>query len=155
MMRAGLLCIAVLVSASTIAAVGPPTNVEATAKKAKKVVVATVTDVDSSFATNRFGDQLIVSRVTVNVEETLKGQHADVVALTVEGGTVGDLTLRVSDLPQFRRGERAVLFLDGDFNDHQPTDRGDGVLKLDSAENVLGTTVSLDTIRRSVRAAGK
>jgi hypothetical protein len=155
MMRAGLLCIAVLVSASTITAVGPPTNVEARAKKAKKVVVATVTDVDSSFSTNRFGDQLIVSRVTVNVEETLKGQHADVVALTVEGGTVGDLTLRVSDLPEFRRGERAVLFLDGDFNDHQPTDRGDGVLKLDSAENVFGTNVSLDTIRRSVRAAGK
>jgi hypothetical protein len=155
-MRVGMLCMAVLVSVSSVAAaIGPETGLDARAKKAKRVVVATVVDVDSSFATNQHGDQLIVSRVTLNVEETLKGQHAEVVAVTVEGGTVGDLTLRVSDLPELRRGERAVMFLDGGFNDHVPTDRGQGILKLDRTDHVQGSTVSLDNVRRIVRAAGQ
>ena len=40
------------------------------------MVVAQVVDVQSRFATNRFGDQLIVSHVVLDVAETLKGPAA-------------------------------------------------------------------------------
>ena len=76
------------------------------------MVVAQVVDVQSRFATNRFGDQLIVSTVVLDVAETLKGQAARTLNVEIEGGTVGDLTLKVSDLPSFRPGDRAMFFLD-------------------------------------------
>ena len=41
----------------------------------------------------------IVSNVLLDVSETLKGAPAAQFRMAVKGGAVGDLTLRVSDLP--------------------------------------------------------
>src|SRR5204863_8510432 len=79
-----------------------------------KVDDARISGVHSTFATNRFGDQLIVSNAVLEVLETLKGAPQAVTTVTVEGGTVGDLTLRVSDMQELKEGDRAVFFLDAD-----------------------------------------
>ena len=155
-MKAGVMCVAMLASAAALSAsVGPPGAIGERAKKAQKIVVATVVGVESSFGLSQHGDQLILSRVTLDVEETLKGSHAEAVAVTLEGGTVGDVTLKVSDMPMLRPGERAVMFLDSRFNEHVPTDRGNGVLKLDRGNKVDGTAVTLDDVRKIVRGAGR
>jgi hypothetical protein len=87
------------------------------------------------------------------VEETLKGVHNQVVTVTLEGGTVGELTLKVSDMPTLRPGDRAVLFLDAAAGgEHVPHRRGLGVLALDQANRVTGTAVTLDQIRETVRS---
>jgi hypothetical protein len=140
---------------SASASLDPPVDVGQQAKGAKKVVVATVTDVNAAFGENEFGDRLILSQVTLRVDETMKGAHEPSVVLSVEGGTVGDLTLTVSDMPKMERGERAVLFLDeaqANRGGHVPRGRGAGVLKLDADDRVAGTAVSLDDVRKAVKA---
>src|SRR5687768_3370080 len=94
------------------ASVESKVDVKERANGAKKVVLATVSDVESEFGQNDFGDSVILSRVALRVEETMKGPHEATLAVTIEGGTVGDLTLEVSDMPKMETGDRAVLFLE-------------------------------------------
>jgi hypothetical protein len=117
-------------------------------------VVARVLDVRAQFATNQFGDQLIVSTAVVEVVETLKGAVAITLQVEVEGGTVGDLTLKVSDLPSLAPGERAILFLDnGNDNVLRPHERGRGILKLSQGDRVDNSAITLADVRQQVRAA--
>jgi hypothetical protein len=102
---------------------------------------------------NEFGDRLIVSVLRVVVSETLKGQPLPTLDVEVEGGTIGELTLRVSDQTPFSSGERAVFYLKrtarGTFVPHL---RGEGLLKLDAANRVPGSSLTLEQIRREVAA---
>jgi hypothetical protein len=66
----------------------------------------------AAFEKNEFGDELIVSHAVVEVDQNLKGSAPTAfVDVDVEGGTVGELTLKVSDLPSVERGDRGVFFL--------------------------------------------
>ena len=153
-MKSWLAVALVWVSASTVhAEVGPPTDLAAHSRAAGKVVVARIASVHSAFASNRFGDQLIVSNAVLEVLETLKGAPQAVTTVTVEGGTVGDLTLKVSDMQMLKEGERAVFFLDADGNGQVPHGRGRGILKLDDADNVKGSTITLKQVKDAVRGA--
>ena len=120
------------------------------ARGAERVVVGQVASVDPIWQVNEFGDRLIVSVVRVAVEETLKGQSQPEVGVEVEGGTVGDLTLHVSDLASFTPGERAVFYLKrnsrGVFVPHL---RGQGLLKLDRSDRVYNSSLTLAEIRRT------
>jgi uncharacterized protein (DUF1684 family) len=153
-MKSWLAVAMVCISASTVRAeVGPPTDLAAHSRGAGKVVVARITGVHSTFATNRFGDQLIVSNAVLEVLETLKGAPQAVTTVTVEGGTVGDLTLRVSDMQELKEGERAVFFLDADGLGNVPHGRGRGILKLDDGDNVKDSNLTLQQVKDAVRGA--
>ena len=153
-MKSWLAVAMVCISASTVRAeVGPPTDVAAHSRGAGRVVVARVSTVHSSFATNRFGDQLIVSNAVLEVLETLKGNPQAVTTVTVEGGTVGDLTLKVSDMQELKEGDRAVFFLDADGLGNVPHGRGRGILKLDDDDRVEGSDITLDQVKTAVRGA--
>lgn len=153
-MKSWLAVALVCVSASTVRAeVGPPTDIAAHSRGAGKVVVARISGVHSTFATNRFGDQLIVSNAVLEVLETLKGAPQAVTTVTVEGGTVGDLTLRVSDMQELKEGERAVFFLEADGAGNVPHGRGRGILKLDDDDKVKGSTLTLEQVKNAVRGA--
>jgi hypothetical protein len=144
----------VCASAATVSAeVGPPQDLAAHSRGAGKIVVARISDVHASFVTNRFGDQLIVSNAVLDVLETLKGVPGAVTTVTVEGGTVGDLTLRVSDMQELKAGDRAVFFLDSNGNGHVPHGRGQGILKLDDDDNVKGSKLTLEHVKDAVRGA--
>jgi len=123
--------------------------------ESQTVVVATATEITPRWAVNAHGDQLIVSRVRLRVEEALKGQAADVTDMEVEGGTLNGVTLRVSSFPEMRSGDRAVLFLDKAGTVHVPHARGQGILKIDDNNIVKGSRISLDDIRRVARAAAR
>ena len=119
------------------------------ARGAERVVVGRVASVAPVWQVNEFGDRLIVSVVRVVVNETLKGQALPTLDVEVEGGTIGEVTLHVSDETSFSPGERAVFYLKrtarGTFVPHL---RGDGLLKLDASNRVAGSTVTLGDIRR-------
>jgi hypothetical protein len=121
------------------------------ARGAERVIVGRVAAVDPVWRVNEFGDRLIVSVVRVAVDQTLKGETQSAVDVEVEGGTIGGLTLRVSDLTTFTAGERAVFYLKrsprGAFVPHL---RGQGLLKLDRSDRVPGSSLTLDEIRRTV-----
>jgi hypothetical protein len=125
------------------------------ARGADRVVVGRVTSVTPQWQVNEFGDRLIVSTVHVAVTETLKGDATPTVDVDVEGGTIGSLTLHVSDQLTFAAGERATFFLTrtarGRFVPHL---RGQGLLKLDGSNRVPGSSLTLEQIRRAV-AAGR
>ena len=73
------------------------------------IVRAEVVEQRSEWITTRDG-RVIVTRLTFRVEETLKGTPRLQLLLEFLGGTVGDMTMRFSDVPTFDVGERAVLF---------------------------------------------
>jgi hypothetical protein len=132
-----------------------PVPLSERARGAERVVVGRVVSVTPEWQVNEFGDRLIVSVVRVSVSETLKGEAAPFVDVEVEGGTIGTLTLHVSDQLSFAPGERATFFVRrnrrGKFVPHL---RGQGLLKLDTANRVPGSSLTLDRIRREV-AAGR
>ena len=125
------------------------------ARGAERVVVGRVAAIDPQWQVNEFGDRLIVSVVRVAVSETLKGEAAPSLDVEVEGGTIGTLTLHVSDQAPLSLDDRATFFVRrnrrGAFVPHL---RGQGVLKLDSANRVPGSGLTLEQIRREV-AAGR
>ena len=122
------------------------------ARGAERIVVGTVASVGPVWRVNEFGDRLIVSVVRVTVNETLKGPTQPTVDVEVEGGTIGDVTLRVSDLVSFTPGERAVFYLKrnprGAFVPHL---RGQGLMKLDRSNRVQDSNLTLDSIRQATR----
>jgi molybdopterin-binding protein len=126
------------------------------ARGSERVVVGRVTSVATEWQTNDYGDRLIVSVVKVSVTETLKGEATSTVDVDVEGGTIGNLTLRVSDQLTFTPGERATFFIRrnarGRFITHL---RGQGAIKLDVSNRVPGTSLTLDEIRREVTGRGR
>ena len=143
--------------AVVVAQHGPPIDVTALARGADRVLVATVILVDPAFQTNEFGDELIVSRTHLRVDTVLKGGRQtddEVVVMELEGGTIGDLTLDVSDLPSLERGERAVVFLGRNSRGALvPHGRGHGILKLESSGRVTGTQLTLAAVRQAVERA--
>jgi hypothetical protein len=138
-----------------VAAQGQAPTIHDRARGADRVVVATVADATARYQRNEFGDDLIVTHARLAVEEVIKGSAGDVM-LEVEGGTVNGITMRVSDLPSVKKGERAVFFLkpgrNGEFTSHG---RGEGILKLDAANRVPGTNLTLDELRRQAKTSGQ
>jgi hypothetical protein len=120
---------------------------------AQRVVVASARSVDARWRENTYGDRVIVSRVLLDVEETLKGSASgNAIWMDLEGGTLDGFTLRVSDLPDLAAGERAVFFLDqGENGVAIPHLRGQGILKLDRDNVVTGSSLRLDAIRTLAR----
>ena len=155
-MRSVLTVLGIILTVPVLSASsGRPVDIAERAKGAETVIVGTVVDVYSSFQRNSHGDQLIVSRALVTVEETLKGQSkTTTLSVEVEGGTVGDLTLKVSDMPSLAAGHRAAFFLTtGQSGAHVPHLRGLGIVKLDSSNRVPGSSLTLSEIRRMVQAS--
>jgi hypothetical protein len=137
------------VAPAVIVASDSPTSLGATITAAPRAIVGHVTSVQSHFGSNKFGDQLILSRVNIVVDEVLKGDAVGGLQLEVEGGTVGDLTLDVSDMPKVKNGDRAVFLVSaGPNGTFEPFGRGRGILHLDAGDRVKGRTMTLDEIRR-------
>jgi len=78
---------------------------------ATHILVGKVKKVDSTYDTNRWGDFLISSGVNVKVDHVLKGILGDYVNFTVEGGTVGEMTLKVSEIPLFEEEQTKKFYL--------------------------------------------
>lgn len=126
------------------------------ARGAELVVVGRVTSSQPIWRVNAHGDRLIVSVLRVIPEETLKGVAGRAVDVEIEGGTIGALTLRVSDLPKFVPGDRAVFYVRRDTRGRLiPHLRGQGLLRLDKTNRVPDSSLSLNEIRRTVAAAGR
>ena len=146
-------CAVLLAATSGVRAQGPIPLLER-ARGAERVVVGRAASSTPRWQVNEHGDRLIVSVVRVAIEETLKGPAAAALDVEIEGGTIGDLTLHVSDQETFAPGERAVLYLRrtprGTFAPHL---RGQSLLKVDASNRVQGGPLTLDDIRRELAAA--
>lgn len=80
--------------------------------RAPDIVVATVSSRRSEWEFHG-ASRLIVTKVTLEVEQRLKGSAPRTLVVEVLGGTIGDETQRLSHVPEFRVNDRDVLFLHG------------------------------------------
>jgi hypothetical protein len=81
------------------------------ARKAEIVAVGRVSNLKSEWSPDRTH---IVTRVTLSVEEYVKGQDAATVTLTTLGGEVGEVGELYTHVPTFRQNEEVVVFLQKD-----------------------------------------
>ena len=147
------MCAALLAVASVGSAQAPIPLLER-ARSADRVVVGRAASVAPVWQVNDHGDRLIVSIVRVAIEETLKGPAASTIDVEIEGGTIGDLTLHVSDQVAFAPGERGVFYVRrtarGTFVPHL---RNQSLLKVDASNRVAGSALTVADIRRELAAA--
>ena len=112
-----------MVFIATIAfAMEVPVTLEQLTHDSDRIIRGRVMSISSHKGANEFGDELIFTDVVVRADEALKGDRSQL-KLTVEGGTVGGVTLAVSDSPQFRVGEEIVIFAKKDVSTFRPTYR--------------------------------
>ncbi|MBA2526877.1 MAG: hypothetical protein H0V18_14005 [Pyrinomonadaceae bacterium] len=79
--------------------------------QAEVIFEGTVTDVKSQWV-GEGGQRHIVSFVTLKVEDAIKGAPGLTYTVRMLGGTVGDETMKVSDSPEFKVGDRDILFVE-------------------------------------------
>src|ERR1700720_1174153 len=87
--------------------------------RAEMIFQGTVTDVRSEW-TGEGAQRHIMSYVTLNVEEAIKGNPGASVTLRMLGGTVGAETMEVSDAPKFKVGDRDILFVEHNYDQFVP-----------------------------------
>jgi hypothetical protein len=107
---AAALCATAAFSAARATTVIPPTFDELVAQ-AELIFDGTVTDVKSQWI-GEGAQRHIVSFVTVQVQDPIKGTPGESYTLRMLGGTVGEETMEVSDSPKFRVGDRDILFVE-------------------------------------------
>jgi len=96
----------------------PPTFDELVSK-AEVIFQGTVTDVRSQWI-GEGAQHRIVSYVTFNVEDAMKGTPGATYTLRMLGGTVDGETMEVTDTPKFAVGDRDVLFVENNGSQFVP-----------------------------------
>lgn len=87
-----------------------PLGIERMSELATQVVAGTIERMESTW---NHDHSRIYTRVTMRVERVLSGQAGERIVFRIPGGTVGDTTVMVSEMPHFREGETTVVFLRG------------------------------------------
>jgi hypothetical protein len=110
---AAALSLAISVRAQAPPPVGEPYSLEALVAGARVIAVTRVTNLRAAY--EYYGaSRLIVTTVTLQVEQAVKGAALRTLEVEVLGGSIGDETLRVSHVPEFKVGDRDVVFLSGE-----------------------------------------
>lgn len=120
-MKTPLFCVSALlagvVAASSTTVIQP--TFDELVSQAQIIFQGEVADRASEWEASSQGPS-IITRVTFSVANVLKGQAGTTVQLTFLGGTIGDTTLTVSDMPRFLVGDRDVLFVSPDLHAVSP-----------------------------------
>lgn len=151
-MRRAIVCTTILLaglSAVLSADVAVPTDLATRLRGASRTVVGSVARLEPRMVRTPRGDEIIVTRTWIRVEESLKGRADAFLAVDVEGGTLGDISMRASDITPLVVGERAVVLVEptaeGGWRPHR---RGLGLLRLSPDNRIRELGVSLGDVRR-------
>ena len=107
-----VLCTLLMAGVANSTTVIAPTF-ESLVSSATTIFVGEAVNVRSEWITTRDG-RAIVTRVTFKVEDVWKGAAGAMTELEFLGGTIGETTMEVVGMPQFREGQRSVLFVSDD-----------------------------------------
>jgi hypothetical protein len=82
------------------------------AKGAEVILTGRVTNVTSFYEKNAADYQIIATKATISVNETVKGTHQPTIEIYMVGGTVDGLTMRSSKADEpLKVGEQALVML--------------------------------------------
>jgi hypothetical protein len=105
-----MLCVGLAVASVRATIVIPPTF-DQLVSDAELIFQGTVTDARSQW-TGEGADRRIVTNVTFNIEDAIKGAPGRSYSIQMLGGTVDGETIEVSDTPKFKVGDRDILFVE-------------------------------------------
>jgi hypothetical protein len=109
--RVVFILIAVFIFSSNALAIMRALSTEELTINSEVVIIGEVEEKVSFWSDDR---KKIFTRVTVKIEEKIRGESLEErVEVEHEGGEIGGIGLRVSDVPSFSKGERVLLFLKG------------------------------------------
>jgi len=108
--RAAAALLAILVNVQATTVIAP--RFETLVDRAELIFTGQVIGQRSEWKNNN-GQRSIITLVTFAVQQIHKGHAESTVTLQLLGGTIGDVTLEVADIPKFKTGERVVLFIEG------------------------------------------
>jgi hypothetical protein len=149
-----------LVTAPCIASTFLDVDIPTLRTMSSSVVVARVQEVESSW--NEDGT-MIFTQVTVAVQRTLVGTHQASLTLRVPGGSVAGFSLRMAGAPEFRVGERALIFVAA-WDDGAPMVSGyaQGVSRIargqagnEMLRGGIANGMALSQLVRELRGAGR
>jgi hypothetical protein len=123
-------------------------NLKQLTDKAEKIVLGTVTDINSRWETEA-GRKLIFTSVTIGIKTYVKGLGPDIITIKIPGGKVGNITQEVSDIPRFELSEKVLLFLqEGGL---QVVGGHQGKFTIQGSK-VMGQNIPVDEFIRQIRA---
>lgn len=105
-----VLCAGLAVASVRATTVIPPTF-DQLVTDAELIFEGTVTDTRSQW-TGVGAERHIMTNVTFNIEDAIKGAPGKSYTIQILGGTVDGETMEVSDTPKFKVGDRDVLFVE-------------------------------------------
>jgi hypothetical protein len=105
-----MLCVGLAVASARATIVIPPTF-DRLVSDAELIFQGTVTDARSQW-TGEGADRRIMTYVTFNIEDAIKGAPGRSYTIQMLGGTVDGETIEVSDTPKFKVGDRDILFVE-------------------------------------------
>jgi len=109
--RVVFILIAVFIFSSNALAIMRALSTEELTMNSEVVIIGEVEEKVSFWSDDR---KKIFTRITVKIEEKVRGESLEErVEVEHEGGEIGGIGLRVSDVPSFSKGERVLLFLKG------------------------------------------
>ena len=111
-------CVAVAVNGAQATTVNPPTF-DQLVRDAESVFEGTVTKIHSEW----FGtgvERVIVTYITFDIHDSIKGAPGTSSTIRMLGGTIGDETQEVADAPRFKIGDRDILFVEHNGNQFIP-----------------------------------
>jgi len=104
-----LCCVVIGVFASGSRAVMKGLSTEELTKSADTVIIGEVADVQAQWSKD---GSSIFTIATIDVSQVVRGQTLPArISVEYEGGEVGDIGLRVSDVGTLEKGEKVLLFL--------------------------------------------
>jgi hypothetical protein len=105
-----MLCVGLAVVSVRATTVIPPTF-DQLVSDAELIFQGTVTDAHSQW-TGQGAERHIMTYVTFNIEDAIKGAPGKSYTIRMLGGTVNGQTIEVSDTPKFKVGDRDILFVE-------------------------------------------
>lgn len=117
--RSLLLAICSLAAVSASATTVIPPTFDELVGRAEFIFEGTVKDVRAQWV-GEGSQRHIMTYVTFDVAENVKGQASKSYTLQMLGGTVGDMTMEVTDTPKFAVGDREILFVENNGRQFVP-----------------------------------
>ena len=111
--------VCLIFAATALATTVIPPSFDELVSRAEMIFQGSVTDVRSEW-TGEGAQRHIMSYVTLQVQDVIKGNPGPTVTLRMLGGTVGGETMEVSDAPKFKVGDRDILFVENNGTQFVP-----------------------------------
>ena len=108
-----------LLGATVPATTVVPPSFDQLVEDAQLIFEGKVTDVRCEWA-GQGAERVIVSYVTFEIEDALKGSPGTNVTLRLLGGTIGNETITIADAPVFQKGDRDILFVENNGSQFIP-----------------------------------